>query len=121
MQSFQALLVRIVSNPTVRKSLLALVLAVLAAAGVSLGSGCGASALPPAEIKARLECQIKALETVVPRRTALELIEAAQASEWDRVAERLVGLGVTSTRIHAAADAFRACSASRGTPDAGTP
>lgn len=103
-------LLRVIGNSAVRKALITFVLAVLTAAGISLGTGCAGATPSPAEVKAQLECRLAALKTVVPRSTALELVEAAQAGKWDRVAERLVGLGVTSARIQAAADAFHACS-----------
>lgn len=107
------LLRKIVASPTVRKALVGLVLAVLAAAGVSLGTGCGAASLPPAVAKAqaRLECQLAALETVVPRDVALDLAKAVRAGQTEYVVQQLLGLGVTPAAIRAAADAFNACSA----------
>jgi hypothetical protein len=106
------LLRRIVASPAVRKALVALVLTILAAAGVSLGTGCGA-AIPPAveRAQARLECQLAALERVVPREVAVDLANAARAGNSEYVVRQLLGLGLTPADISAAADAFSACSA----------
>ena len=54
-------LLRIVSNSAVRKAFLALVLAALAAAGVSLGTGCGGQAIPPAVAKAAERLTVDAI------------------------------------------------------------
>lgn len=106
-------LLRVIGNATVRKALVGLILAVLAAAGVSLGTGCGSAALPPAvaQAQARLECQLAALETVVPREVAIDLAKAARAGNGRYVVEQLLGLGVSVESIRAASDAFHACSA----------
>lgn len=120
-------LLRVARNPAVRKALVALVLALLAAFGVNL-AGCGSASLPPAvtAAQARLECQLAALERVVPREVAIDLAKAARAGNGRYVVEQLLGLGVTVEDITRASDEFHACSAPSAPPpspepDAGAP
>jgi len=110
---------KILASPAVRKAAFALVLAVLAALGVSLGSGCGGS-IPPAVERAQAlaECKLAALEAVVPREQAHALLREVQAKDVEAVARRLLGLGVTPERVREAADALRAC---HEPADAGAP
>jgi hypothetical protein len=120
------LALRVFRNPAVRKSLAALVLAVLAAAGISLSTGCGAS-LPPAVAKAQatLECQLAALETVVPLSVAEDLVMAIRAGNHEYAVRQLLGLGLTVEDVKGAADAFNACAgepeADAGVPDLSEP
>lgn len=113
-------LVRVINNPTVRKAAIGLVLALLAAFGVNI-AGCGSAGIPPAVSAAqvRLECQLAALETIVPREVAVDLARAARAGNSQYVVEQLLAMGVTVEDISRAADAFRACSAEPA--DAGLP
>jgi hypothetical protein len=117
-------LLRLARNPAVRKALVALVVAIAAAFGISSGTGCGGASLPSAVTAkvAELECQIAAIETVVPRAAAEDLAMAARAGNVEYVIKQLLGLGVTPAKINAAGDAFRACSAPPSEPaDAGAP
>jgi hypothetical protein len=104
-------LVKLVSNPGVRKAVVALVLAVLAAYGISFSSGCSRAALPPAAAKALAvyECQRDVLESVVPRAVAEDLVMAARAGNGQYVLQQLLGLGLTPEVIEQAADAFHQC------------
>lgn len=115
------LLRKLVASPAVRKAFVAPVLAVLAAAGVSLSAGCGGS-LPPA-VAARfavLECQHAALETVVPAYVAEDLVMAARAGNVGYVVKQLLALGLTVEQIQGVADAFNACEGGAES-DAGAP
>lgn len=107
------------------RKLVVLVLAVLAAAGVSLSAGCGGGSLPPA-VAARLavlECQHAALETVVPAYVAEDLVMAARAGNVGYVVKQLLALGLTVEQIQGVADAFNAFNACEGgaESDAGAP
>lgn len=115
-------LLRVVSSPAVRKTFYALVLAVLAALGFSLGAGCGAPSVPPAVAKAHalLACQIAALETVVPLSAAEDLVMAIRSGNHEYAVRQLLDLGLTPEAIKGAADAFNAC-AEEPAVDAGVP
>jgi hypothetical protein len=113
-------LLRVVSSPAVRKTFYALILAVLAALGISLGTGCGAAvSVPPAVAKAQalLACQIAALETVVPLSVAEDVAMAVRAGNHEYAVRQLLGLGLTPEAIKAAADAFNACAEPEPAPE----
>ena len=111
-------LVKLVSNPGVRKAAVALVLAVLAAYGISFSAGCSRAALPPAAARALAvyECQRDVLESVVPRAVAEDLVMAARAGNGQYVLQQLLGLGLTPEVIEQTADAFHECSGPASTP-----
>lgn len=109
---------KLVSNPGVRKAAVALVLAILAAYGISFGSGCSRSALPPAAAKALAvyECQLDVLEAVVPRSAAEDLVMAARAGNGQYVLQQLLGLGLTLDVIERAATDFHKCAGPQESP-----
>lgn len=115
-------LARAFKSPAVRKAFLALVLALLAAFGVSLEAGCGSAQLPPevAKVQSVLECQLAAFERVVPRDVALDMAKAVRDGDGKRVVEQLLGLGLTLDDVRSVAAAFNAC-ASPPEADAGAP
>jgi hypothetical protein len=118
-------LLRVVRNPKVRQAFVAFILAVLAALGISGATGCGGS-LSQAEsaverAKSIAECQLAAIESVVPRYVAEDLVMAARAGNGEYVVKQLLALGLSPASIGAAADAFHACDAppAAPAPDAG--
>jgi hypothetical protein len=104
-------LLRVIGNSAVRKALIALVLAVAAAAGLSFGTGCGGSNLPPevAEAKAEFECRLAALKSVVSRDQAEGLLRSV--NDPQALAAQLLGLGLTPDTVNGACKAFKACAA----------
>jgi hypothetical protein len=106
-------LFRVISNPSVRKAFLALVLAVLTALGIGFGGGCGGAALHPAAAKAQavLECQLAAVERVVPREVAADLIRAGRDRDRESLTKQLLGLGLQlkPSAVRQAVDAFVEC------------
>lgn len=106
------LLRKIIASPAVRKALVALVLAVAAAAGFSLGSGCSAASyVPPAVAKARavLECQVAAFTSVVPLAVAEDVVMALRAGNHEYAVRQLLALGLTLEDVRQVADQFNAC------------
>ena len=111
------LALKIFRNAAVRKAALGLLLTLLAAAGVSLGTGCGllAAASPRAE---RFECQVRAIEPLAgdvldARQLVLDLI----AGKADLGAV-LTHLKATPAEIDKLAEDLRAC---EGPPPAALP
>lgn len=115
-------LVRLFLSTGVRKAVTALIMAVLAALGYVGSTGCGAASVPPAVAKARaqFECQLAALEAVVPLSVAEDLVMAIRAGNHEYAIRQLLGLGLTPEVIKGTADAFNAC-AEEPAADAGPP
>ena len=116
-------LLRVTQNPKVRQAFMALLLAVLAALGISGTIGCGGASVPPA-VAARLavlECQRSVLEAVVPAYVAEDLVMAARAGNGEYVVRQLLGLGLAPADVAAAADEFHKCDAPEPSLDAGAP
>jgi hypothetical protein len=113
---------KIAANAAVRKAALALVLAVLAAAGFSL-SGCSLVGLgkPVSPQLAVYECQLAALTEAVPVPVAEDLVMAARAGNVEYVVSQLLRLGLNVEAIQAAAEAFNACGGANAAPDAPVP
>lgn len=106
----------LVASPAVRKAALALVLAILTALGVQL-SGCSRlGPAPNAPHLAVFECQLAAMEEVVPREAAEDLVMAARAGNIEYVIKQLLALGVKPQDIQPLAEAFDACSAPAALP-----
>jgi hypothetical protein len=97
------------ASPAVRKAVLSLVLAVLAALGVSYGTGC--TQLTPAQ-QARVdlfECRVKALEPVVGSVfDASDLVREMYAGHVN-LGSVLGTLKVTQAEADAIVESFNAC------------
>lgn len=105
------LLKKLAASVAVRRALVALVLAVLAALGVSVGVGCALPPVPNAPHLAVFECQLAAFEDAVPREAAEDLVMAARANNVRYVVQQLLALGLQPQAIQDLANAFTACSA----------
>jgi hypothetical protein len=109
MPSLPAPVKKVVSNPTVQKSACALLLAILAALGLSLNSGCH-SLTPAQEARLdKLDCQARALEPLVsPALDAAELVRDLYAGKAD-LADVLANVGASREDVKALLDRLRAC------------
>lgn len=109
MPSLPAPVKKVVSNPQVQKAGCALLLAVLAALGLVLNSGC--HALTPAQ-EARLDkldCQARALEPLVsPALDAAELVRDLYAGKAD-LAAVLANVGASREDVKALFARLKAC------------
>ena len=90
------------------KELLRVLVALLAGYA---GSGCGVLPPPNAAQLDVFECQLAALEEVVPAEAAEDLVMALRADNSDYVVAQLLRLGIRWESIEALADAYNACSA----------
>ena len=111
------LLLKIVNNPGVRKAALALVLAVLAALGISFGTGCASfgtfkpEALSAADrARAAIECRVDVLEPYLGDEAERWVLEIA-AGRVDPI-RMLSNLDLSVRDIVQIAEGFNACSAS---------
>lgn len=102
-------LLKVVRSPAVRKAALTLVLAILAALGVSLGQGC-VPLTPAQQAQADLfECRVRALEpSCEPALDAAELVRDAVLGKVDPVAA-LFRLGLTRTQVEATVKRYNDC------------
>lgn len=115
---------KIVASPGVRKAFVGLVLAVLAALGVSYGTGC--KQLSPAE-QAKLDlfdCRVHALAPLAgPVLDTEELVRDLYSGKAD-LGVVIVASGATEAQVRAALAAMHACDApvppADPGPDAGT-
>lgn len=74
-------------------------------------SGCGVLPPPNAAQLDVFECQLAALEEVVPAEAAEDLVMALRAQNFDYAVAQLLRLGVRRESIEALAAAYDACSA----------
>lgn len=105
------LLLKVVTNPGVRRAALGLVLAVLAALGVSLGTGCAAlqgAASAADQVRAGVECRVAVLEPYLGDQAERVVLDIA-AGRVDPVA-LLLNLDVTPRDLVQIARDFNACS-----------
>lgn len=98
---------KLFTSPAFRE-ILRLALAALAGAA---SSGCGALGLggPSSPALDVYECQVAALETVVPTAVAEDLVMAARAGQFGYVVQQLHRLDVSVPSIEAVAKAYDAC------------
>lgn len=118
----KALLLKVVTNPGVRKAALALVLAVLAALGVGFGTGCAAlqgAASTADSVRAAVECRVAVLEPYLGDEAERVVLDIA-AGRVDPVA-LLLNLNVTPKDIIKLAQDFRACAPDAPAPPAAEP
>lgn len=108
-------LLKIVNNPGVRKAALALVLAVLAALGISFGTGCASfgtfkpEALSAADrARAAIECRVDVLEPYLGDEAERLVIDIA-ANRVDPI-QLLLNLDLSIRDIVDIAEKFNACS-----------
>jgi hypothetical protein len=108
-------LLKIVRNPGVRKAAVALVVAVLAALGVSLGTGCASfgtfkpEALSAADrARAAIECRVEVLEPYLGDEAERWVLEIA-AGRVDPI-RMLSNLDLSVRDIIQIAEGFNACS-----------
>lgn len=115
MANLKEIALRVVKNPAVRKAFVALVMAALAAAGVSVASGCAELPAPVVpQLSAEAQCVVDALSPVAGEH-ALSLAEKVLAGE-DVYLE-----STSQEKLYAAVADLRACYLRfHDVPDAGT-
>lgn len=90
------------------KELLRVLVALLAGYA---GSGCGVLPPPNAAQLDVFECQLAALEEVVPSEAAEDLVMALRAQQYEYAVKQLLALGIRPESIQGLAESYDACSA----------
>lgn len=101
------LLVKIVTNSAVRKAALALLLAILAAAGLNVG-GCAHPVVP--RLAEQLDCQTALLKGVLPKaELAEQALRAGHQGDYLTLADVLLNSGLSVDDANKVITDFQAC------------
>jgi hypothetical protein len=105
---------KIVNSPNVRRAFVALIVAALAALGISL-QGCSQHRINQPKLDV-LECQLDAVSDLLGSAEAAEaVVMAAKVGDYGRAVRLIVELGVD---VKAVAEAFDACDGEPAAPPA---